>query len=56
MIQWLRSAAEATGRNRMNCIPAASMLILAAALVTGCGKATRLLRAAAGPARLGRSD
>jgi membrane fusion protein, multidrug efflux system len=39
MIQWLRSAAEATGRNKMNCIPAASMLILGAALLTGCGKA-----------------
>ena len=47
MIQWLRFAAEATGRNRMNCIPAASMLVLGAALVTGCGKAP----AAAGPPR-----
>ena len=39
MIQWLRSAAEATGRNKMNCIPAGGMLILAAVLFTGCGKA-----------------
>jgi membrane fusion protein, multidrug efflux system len=39
MIQWLRRAAEATGRKRLNCIPTASMLILGTALVTGCGKA-----------------
>ncbi len=39
MIQWLRSAAEETGRNKMNCIPAGGMLILAAVLFTGCGKA-----------------
>src|SRR6202789_3901294 len=39
MIQWLRLAAEATGRHRVNCIPAASMLILTFGLVTGCGKA-----------------
>jgi membrane fusion protein (multidrug efflux system) len=45
MIQWLRRAAEATGRNRMKWIPAASTLILGAALLTGCGKAP----AAAGP-------
>lgn len=45
MIQWLRSAAEATGRNKMSRIPAASMLTLAAALLAGCGKAP----AAAGP-------
>jgi membrane fusion protein (multidrug efflux system) len=45
MIQWLRRAAEATGRKRMNCIPTASMLILGVALLTGCGKAP----AAAGP-------
>jgi membrane fusion protein (multidrug efflux system) len=36
MIQWLRSAAEAIGRKR---IPAASLLILGAALLSGCGKA-----------------
>src|SRR6201996_7369941 len=39
MIQWLRSAAEATGRNRMHCIPAAGMVMLGAALFSGCGKA-----------------
>src|SRR3984885_12535817 len=39
MIQWLRSAAEATGRNKMNCIPAAGILILGTVLFTGCGKA-----------------
>src|ERR1700729_948547 len=39
MIQWLRSAAEATGRNKLNCIPAAGMLILGTVLFTGCGKA-----------------
>ena len=39
MIQWLRSAAEATGRNKLNCIPAAGMLIFGAVLFTGCGKA-----------------
>src|SRR5271156_3588983 len=39
MIQWLRSAAEATGRNKMNCIPVAGMLILGTVLFTGCGKA-----------------
>jgi membrane fusion protein (multidrug efflux system) len=44
MIQWLRRAAEATGR-KMNCIPTASMLTLGVALVTGCGKAP----GAAGP-------
>jgi membrane fusion protein, multidrug efflux system len=38
MIQWLRRAAEATGR-KMNCITTASMLILGTALLTGCGKA-----------------
>jgi membrane fusion protein (multidrug efflux system) len=38
MIQWLRLAAEATGRHRVNCIPAASLLVLALGLVTGCGK------------------
>jgi membrane fusion protein (multidrug efflux system) len=38
MIQWLRLAAEATGRNRVNCIPGASMLV-AVALIAGCGKA-----------------
>jgi membrane fusion protein, multidrug efflux system len=38
MIQWLRLSAEATGRNRVNCIPGASMLVLAGALVAGCGK------------------
>src|ERR1700728_4189353 len=38
MIQWLRLSAEATGRNRGNCIPGASMLVLAGALVAGCGK------------------
>ena len=38
MIQWLRLAAEAAGRNRLNCIPGASMLI-AAVFTTGCGKA-----------------
>jgi membrane fusion protein (multidrug efflux system) len=50
MTQWLRSAAEATGRKRLKWISAASMLvqstlILGAALLTGCGKAP----AAAGP-------
>jgi membrane fusion protein, multidrug efflux system len=44
MIQWLRSAAEATGRNKLSGIPAA-MLIFASPLFTGCGKAP----AAAGP-------
>ena len=39
MIQWLKPAAEATGRNPMKWIPAASLLILQAALLTGCGKA-----------------
>jgi membrane fusion protein, multidrug efflux system len=39
MIQWLRLAAEATRGNRMDCVPAASVLVLAGALVTGCGKA-----------------
>jgi membrane fusion protein (multidrug efflux system) len=39
MIQWLRSAAEATGRNKMNCIPAAGMLMLGTVLFIGCGKA-----------------
>src|SRR6202042_984159 len=39
MIQWLRSAAEATGRNKLNCIPAVGMLILGTVLFTGCGKA-----------------
>src|SRR5580698_2517344 len=38
MIQWLRLAAEATGRNRLNCIPGASMMV-AVALIAGCGKA-----------------
>src|ERR1700677_2159517 len=38
MIQWLRLSAEATGRNRVNCIPGASMLVLAGTLVAGCGK------------------
>jgi multidrug efflux pump subunit AcrA (membrane-fusion protein) len=45
MIQWLRRAAEATGRKRLNCIPTASVLILGVALLTGCGKAP----AAGGP-------
>jgi multidrug efflux pump subunit AcrA (membrane-fusion protein) len=50
MTQWLRSAAEATGRKRTTWIPTESMLvqstlILGAALLTGCGKAP----AAAGP-------
>src|SRR6202041_1160845 len=45
MIQWLRLSAEATGRNRVNCIPGASMLVLAGALVAGCGKGS----AAPGP-------
>ncbi len=39
MIQWLRLTAEATGHNRMNCIPGAGMLLIGVALVTGCGKA-----------------
>jgi len=39
MIQWLRLAAQATSRHPVNCIPGASMLVLAGALVTGCGKA-----------------
>ena len=39
MIQWLRLAAEATGHNRMNCIPGAGMLLIAVVLVSGCGKA-----------------
>ncbi len=39
MIQWLRLLAEATGHNRMNCIPGAGMLLIGVALVTGCGKA-----------------
>src|SRR3984957_2058980 len=43
MIQWLRRAAEATGRK--NYIATASMLVLGAALLSGCGKAP----AAAGP-------
>src|SRR6202789_959388 len=38
MIQWLRLAAEATGRHRVNCIPVASLLVLGLGLVTGCGK------------------
>jgi membrane fusion protein (multidrug efflux system) len=45
MTQWLRRAAEATGRKRLNCIPTGSMLILGTVLLTGCGKAP----AAAGP-------
>jgi membrane fusion protein (multidrug efflux system) len=45
MIQSLRRAAEATDRNQMKWIPAASMLILGTILVNGCGKAP----AAAGP-------
>jgi membrane fusion protein, multidrug efflux system len=39
MIQWLRLAAEAPGRHGVHYIPGASMLVLGAALVTGCGKA-----------------
>ena len=38
MIQWLKLSAEATSRSRVNCIPAAIMLVLAGALVAGCGK------------------
>ncbi len=45
MIQWLKPAAEATGRNTIKWIPAASVLIFGAALLTGCGKAP----AASGP-------
>jgi len=45
MIQWLKPAAEATGRNTMNWVPAASVLFLGAALLTACGKAP----AAGGP-------
>jgi len=45
MIQWLRRAAEATGRKKLNCVATASMAILGAALLNGCGKAP----AAAGP-------
>src|ERR1700728_2634094 len=39
MIQWLRSAAGAIGRNKMKRIPVASMLVRGPALLTGCGKA-----------------
>jgi membrane fusion protein, multidrug efflux system len=39
MTQWLRFAAEATGRNRMNYISPAGMVMLGAALLAGCGKA-----------------
>ena len=39
MIQWLKPAAEATGRNTTKWVPAASLLILGAALLTACGKA-----------------
>ena len=45
MIQWLRRAAEASGRNHMNWISASVLLAVGAALVAGCGKAP----AAAGP-------
>jgi membrane fusion protein, multidrug efflux system len=45
MIQWLRSAAGAIGRNQMKRIPVAGMMVLGPALLTGCGKAP----AAAGP-------
>ena len=39
MIQWLRFAAEATGRNRIYPNLAGSMLALGSALLAGCGKA-----------------
>src|SRR5580658_3077255 len=39
MIQWLRPAAEITGRNTNKWVSAVSVLILGAAFVTGCGKA-----------------
>src|ERR1700684_969573 len=45
MIQWLRPAAEATGRNTNKWVSAVSALILGAAFLTGCGKAP----AAGGP-------
>jgi membrane fusion protein (multidrug efflux system) len=45
MIQWLRPAAEITGRNTNKWVSAVSVLILGAAFVTGCGKAP----AAGGP-------
>ena len=54
MIQWLRLAAEATGRHRVNCIPAASMLILAFRACHRLWKSTRRRRGSASPARLGR--
>src|SRR6201995_2688416 len=39
MTQWLRFAAEATGRNKFNRISAASLAILGLGALTGCGKA-----------------
>jgi membrane fusion protein (multidrug efflux system) len=39
MTQWLRYAAEATGRNKMHRISAAGLVILGAAALNGCGKA-----------------
>src|SRR5580658_9463700 len=39
MIQWLRPAAEITGRNTNKWVSAVSMLVLGPALLAGCGKA-----------------
>ena len=60
MIQWLRFAAGAIGRNKMNWIPAASLVVpgmalMGTALLSGCGKAPAAAGPPAADARLCRS-